>query len=255
MQAEELKVIVTGAASGLGRHYALSLCRWGADVAAGDVEVAGLASLAEEAVGAPGLLCTRRLDVRESASCRGFVDWAADAMGGLNALVNNAGILRDGLLVKRERKTGRVLRLSEEDFQAVLDVNLVGATRMAQEVAVRMLETETRPGVIVNLSSIARHGNRGQSSYVAAKAALAANTVTWMRELAPHGIRVGCVAPGMVDTPMTRGMRTQARDALIDRTPVGRIGKPHDMWLAVRFVLECDYFNGRTIDVDGGLSM
>ena len=148
MQAEELKVIVTGAASGLGRHYALSLCRWGADVAAGDVEVAGLASLAEEAVGAPGLLCTRRLDVRESASCRGFVDWAADAMGGLNALVNIAGILRDGLLVKRERKTGRVLRLSEEDFQAVLDVNLVGATRMAQEVAVRMLEP-TRGGCLL----------------------------------------------------------------------------------------------------------
>jgi 3-oxoacyl-[acyl-carrier protein] reductase len=109
--------------------------------------------------------------------------------------------------------------------------------------------------VVVNMSSVARYGNRGQSNYSAAKAALAANTVTWAREFASFGVRVGAVAPGMIETPMTQGMNQKARDALVAAIPVGRIGVPDDIWLAVRFILECDYFNGRCIDVDGGLSM
>jgi 3-oxoacyl-[acyl-carrier protein] reductase len=105
------------------------------------------------------------------------------------------------------------------------------------------------------MASIARHGNRGQSNYVSAKAALAANTVTWAREFAAFGIRVGAVAPGMIETPMTQGMNQKARDALVANIPVGRIGLPEDIWLAVKFVLECDYFSGVTIDVHGGLVM
>ena len=176
-------------------------------------------------------------------------------MGGLNGLVNNAGILRDGLLVKKDRNTGAIIKLSDEQWDAVIGVNLSGATFMVREVAAKMAEEGHRPGVIVNMSSIARHGNRGQSNYVAAKASLAANTVTWAREFAPFGIRVGAIAPGMVETPMTQGMHQKARDALVAAIPVGRIGLPEDIWLAVRFVMECDYFNARTIDVDGGLSM
>jgi 3-oxoacyl-[acyl-carrier protein] reductase len=118
-----------------------------------------------------------------------------------------------------------------------------------------MAESEQRPGVIVNLSSISRFGNRGQSAYVAAKAALAANTVTWARELATFGIRVGAVAPGMIETPMTQGMNQKARDTLVAAVPCARIGLPEDIWLAVKFVLECDYFNGCTVDVNGGLTM
>jgi 3-oxoacyl-[acyl-carrier protein] reductase len=186
---------------------------------------------------------------------RAFVGWAAGAMGGLNALVNNAGILRDGLLVKKDRATGEVTTLPEADWDAVIAVNLTGATRMAREAVAHMVRAGTRPGVIVNLSSVARHGNRGQSSYVAAKAALAANTVTWAREFAPFGIRVGAIAPGMIETPMTRGMHQKAREALVAAVPVGRIGEPEDVWKAVRFVFECDYFDGRTVDVDGGLAM
>jgi 3-oxoacyl-[acyl-carrier protein] reductase len=119
----------------------------------------------------------------------------------------------------------------------------------------KMVETGSRPGVVVNMSSIARHGNRGQSNYVAAKASLAANTVTWAREFAAFGVRVTAVAPGMIDTPMTRGMNAKAREALVSAIPVGRIGEPEDIWMAVRFCIECDYFNGRTVDVDGGLTM
>jgi 3-oxoacyl-[acyl-carrier protein] reductase len=176
-------------------------------------------------------------------------------MGGLNSLINNAGILRDGLLVKRDRATGQVSVLSREQWDAVIAVNLTGATLLTRETVRKMVETDTRPGVVVNMASIARHGNRGQSNYVAAKAALAANTATWAREFAPFGIRVGAVAPGMIDTPMTRSMNPKAREALVAAIPVGRIGVPEDVWLAVKFVLECDYFDGRTLDIDGGLSM
>lgn len=248
MELKDLKVIVTGGAQGMGAHFARRLAEAGAQVAAGDVNEAGLADL-------PQGVHRRRLDVTSADDVRSFVGWAAQAMGGLNALVNNAGIIRDGLLVKKDRTTGEVTTLPEADWDAVIGVNLTGATRMAREVVTHMVRAGARPGVVVNLSSVARHGNRGQSNYVAAKAALAANTVTWAREFAPFGIRVAAIAPGMIETPMTRGMHQKARDALVAAVPVGRIGEPEDIWKALRFVFECDYFDGRTVDVDGGLVM
>jgi 3-oxoacyl-[acyl-carrier protein] reductase len=255
MQLSQLKIIVTGAAQGMGAHFARRLAEAGAQVAAGDVKEAELAQLAESAKGLPGKIHTKKLDVSNEGECGSFVEWAHGAMGGLNGLVNNAGILRDGLLVKKDRTTGAITKLTKEQWDAVIGVNLTGATFMVRETVANMVATEQKPGVIVNMSSVARHGNRGQSNYSAAKAALAANTVTWSREFAPFGIRVGAVAPGMVETPMTQGMNQKARDTLVAAIPVGRIGLPEDLWLAVKFVLECDYFNGRTIDVDGGMSM
>lgn len=255
MKLEDLKIVVSGGAQGMGRHFAVRLAEAGAQVAVGDVNEVGLAETLEAGKGLRGKIHARRLNVADEAEVAEFVAWAHGAMGGLNGLVNNAGILRDGLLVKKDRDTGAVKKLTKEQWDAVIGVNLTGATLLARDVVVKMVETGTRPGVIVNISSIARHGNRGQSNYTAAKAALAANTVTWSREFAPFGIRVGAVAPGMIETPMTQGMNQKARDALVANIPVGRIGVPEDIWVAVKFVLECDYFDGRTIDVDGGLSM
>ena len=255
MKLSDLKIIITGAAQGMGAHFAQRLAEAGAQVAAGDIKEDGLAALAEQTRSLPGKVHTRRLDVSSEDDIGAFVEWAHGAMGGLNGLINNAGILRDGLLVKKDRTTGQIAKLSREQWQAVIDVNLTGASLMVRDVAAKMAETDQRPGVIVNMSSIARHGNRGQSNYSAAKAALAANTVTWSKEFAPFGIRVGAVAPGMIETPMTQGMNQKARDTLVANIPVGRIGLPEDIWVAVKFVLECDYFNGRTIDVDGGLAM
>ena len=146
-------------------------------------------------------------------------------------------------------------KLSKEQWDAVIAVNLTGATLLARDTVAKMVSTGSKPGVVVNMSSVARHGNRGQSNYSAAKAALATNSKTWSLEWAPFGIRCAAVAPGMVETPMTQGMNQKARDALVAAIPVGRIGNTEDLWLAVKFVLECDYFNGRTIDVDGGLAM
>jgi 3-oxoacyl-[acyl-carrier protein] reductase len=254
MQLSSLKIIVTGGAQGMGAHFARRLVEAGAQVAVGDVKEDGLAALAQSVAG-PGKLHTRKLDVSNEPDIGAFVDWAAEEMGGLNSLINNAGILRDGLLVKKDRTTGQVTKLTREQWDAVIGVNLTGATLMVRDAVAKMVATDQRPGVIVNMSSIARHGNRGQSNYVSAKAALAANTVTWAREFAPFGIRVGTIAPGMVETPMTQGMNQKARDALVAAIPVGRIGLPEDLWVAVKFVIECDYFTGKTIDVDGGVSM
>jgi 3-oxoacyl-[acyl-carrier protein] reductase len=248
MELVDLRIIVTGGAQGMGAHFAARLLEGGAKVAVGDVNEARLAEL-------PQGIHRRRLDVASEEDVRSFVGWASSAMGGLNALVNNAGILRDGLLVKKDRSTGEVVTLSKADWDAVIAVNLTGATLVVREVVAAMVRAGARPGVVVNISSAARHGNRGQSNYVAAKASLAANTVTWAREFAPFGIRVGAVAPGMIETPMTQGMNQKARDALVAAVPVGRIGLPEDVWKAVRFVLECDYFDGRCVDVDGGLVM
>jgi 3-oxoacyl-[acyl-carrier protein] reductase len=261
MKLQDLKIIVSGGAQGMGRHFAVRLVEAGAQVAVGDVNEAGLAETAGLAKG-PGKLHTRRLDVSNEADVGAFVEWAHGAMGGLNALVNNAGILRDGLLVKKDRETGQVKTLSKEHWDAVIGVNLTGATLLARDVVAKMVATGAASGapggcrgVVVNMSSLARHGNRGQSNYSAAKAALAANTKTWALEWAPFGIRCGAIAPGMIETPMTQGMNQKARDALVAAIPVARVGVPEDIWLAVKFVLECDYFDGRTIDVDGGLSM
>ena len=248
MELVDLKIIVTGGARGMGAHFASRLAEAGAKVAVGDVDDEGLAAL-------PQGIARRRLDVSDEADCDAFVAWAHDRLGGLNGLVNNAGIIRDGLLVRRSRSTGEIQTLPTEQWRQVLAVNLDGPTFMTRAVARTMLEHEARPGIVVNISSISRHGNRGQSNYVAAKAALAANTVTWAREFAPFGIRVGAIAPGMVETPMTQGMNQKARDALVASIPVGRIGLPEDIWRAVRFVIECEYFCGKTIDVDGGGSM
>lgn len=247
MNLNELKIIVTGGAQGMGAHFAKRLHEAGAKVAVGDVNETALAAL-------PDGIKRRKLDVSKEQDIVEFVDWANNELGGLNGLINNAGILRDGLLVKKDKTTGQVSKMSLENFNAVIGVNLTGATMMVREVVAKMVTTESKPGVIVNMSSIARHGNRGQSNYVSAKAALAANTVTWAREFAQFGIRVGAIAPGMIETPMTAGMNQKALSAFVEKIPVGRIGQPEDIWLAVKFILECDYLNGQTIDVDGGMS-
>ncbi|MGB5268563.1 MAG: SDR family oxidoreductase [Polyangiales bacterium] len=247
MELDKLKVIITGGASGLGEHFAKRLLAAGAQVAVGDVNEEGLAALPEG-------IHRRRLNVAEQDEIASFVPWAAKQMGGLNALINNAGIIRDGLWVGKSRSTGEIRRMSRQDWDLVIAINLTGAALMVQEVVAHMIAHD-EPGVIVNISSIARHGNRGQTNYVAAKAALAANTRTWMKEFAPYAIRVGAVAPGATETSMTANMNQKALDMIKASVPLGRMGQPEDIWRAVKFIFECDYFTGETIDVHGGAGL
>ncbi len=250
MNVSDIKAIVTGAASGIGRRFGLELARAGAGVLGVDVDADGLNSLAREAQGVPGRLLTARIDVTREDEVKAGVEDAVARLGGLDTLINCAGILRDGLLVAREEEWVR--KLPTAQWKAVVDTNLTGPFLMAREVAASLLRRGVRPGLIVNVSSVTREGNPGQSNYAASKAGLDALTRTWALELAPHGIRVAGIAPGLTDTPMLAAMSAEHRERMLGHVPLGRAGTTEEIWLALEFIVRCDYFTGRVIDVDGG---
>jgi len=250
MRLEEVRAIVTGAASGLGRHFTLALAGAGARVAAGDINELALESLAVESAGWPGGVLALKLDVAQEASVTGFIKRAAEELGGANVLVNNAGILRDGLLAKDE--DGWVKKLPFASWKQVMDVNLTGAYLMTREFAADVLKRGIKQSLVVNISSISRTGNPGQSNYAASKAGLDACTRTWALELAPYGIRVGGIAPGLVETPILRQISEEQLASLTASIPLKRVGTPEEIWLALKFIIEGDYFTSRVIEVDGG---
>ena len=220
---------------------------------AGDTNAAGLRKLASDAADLPGQLSVAKLDITDEASVQEFVATAAERMEGLNVLINSAGIARDGLLLSTDG--GEIKTLPLAQWRKVLDVNLTGQFLMARELAAHVVRSGTTDAVIVNLSSIARAGNPGQSNYAASKAGLDACTRTWALELARHGIRVGGVAPGVTETGFLEGFSEEALARLRAGIPLGRLGRPEEIWRAVRFILEDDFFTGRTVEVDGGAAM
>ena len=172
---------------------------------------------------------------------------------GMDGLINNAGILRDGLLLKF--KDGELQsKMSLQQFQSVIDVNLTGVFLCGREAAASMVK-RGRKGVIINMSSVARSGNMGQTNYAAAKAGVVAMTVTWARELGRYGIRVGAIAPGVIRTAMTDAMKPEARDRLEKMKPVGRLGEASEIAHTARYIFENDFFTGRVVEIDGGISM
>ena len=252
MNLADVRAMVTGAASGLGQHFALELLRAGASVAAGDIEVKGLERLSEVATQSDARFWSSRLDVSQEASVTAFVKEAVQQFDGINVLINNAGILRDGLLAHKDGDW--IKKLPTAQWKQVLDVNLSGPYLVTREVIADALARGRAPVVVVNISSISHDGNPGQSNYSASKAGLDACTRTWALELAEYGVRVGGVAPGVVDTPMLKHISEEALKTLVDDIPIGRIGKPEEIWLAVKFIIECEFFTGRVIEVDGGAS-
>jgi 3-oxoacyl-[acyl-carrier protein] reductase len=188
----------------------------------------------------------------EAEVCAAMTRVAAD-FGRLDGLVNNAGVLRDALLVKV--KDGAVVgRMSMEQWNAVIAVNLSGVFLCAREAAARMIELGNG-GVIVNISSISRVGNAGQSNYSAAKAGVESMGVVWAKELARYGIRVGAVAPGFTHTEILASMRPEMLDKLTAPVPLKRLGRPEEIAHAVLFIFENDFFTGRCLEVDGGLRL
>jgi 3-oxoacyl-[acyl-carrier protein] reductase len=139
-----------------------------------------------------------------------------------------------------------------KNLQAVIDVDLTGPFLCAREFAKSCIETNTRPAVIVGISSISRAGNMGQSNYSAAKAGLVADTKLWSGELSRYGIRTGAIAPGFIRTPILEGMRPEVLEAMVKPIPVGRVGEPGEIYLGLKFIIECDFFNGKCLDIDGG---
>ncbi len=252
MQIAGARILITGAGRGLGRTFALDLARAGARVGACDVAPDGLAELRELA-GAEGLdVWTQTADVAGEASVEAlFAAFVAHA-GGIDAVVNNAGLNRDGFLVRK--KGDEVEKLSLAKWQAVIDVDLTGVFLCSREAAWHMVKQGTG-GVIVSISSLSWLGNLGQTNYSAAKAGVVGMTRTWGMELARYGIRAVAIAPGLTATEMAQAMPEEARKALTDAIPLRRMGEPAEIALAVRFALENDFVNGRVIPVDGGLRL
>lgn len=246
-------VVITGAARGIGRALAEDFAAAGTDLALVDLKVADLSDTLA-ACNSKGVVARAYAgSVASEADASKIFDSIVTDFKRLDGLVNNAGIVRDALLVKV--KDGAVVgKMSLEQWSAVIDVNLTGVFLCAREAAERMIKLGNG-GVIVNISSISRAGNAGQSNYTAAKAGVAAMTVVWAKELARYGIRVGAIAPGFTRTNILDAMRPEMLQKMVAPVPLQRLGKVAEIAHAARFIFENDYYTGRTLELDGGLRL
>ena len=246
--------LVTGALGGLGTAISQALAKEGYKVVAAyhpefDKKEEWLAE--QEAAGFKDFVLVPG-DVSDYESAKAMIAEAEAKAGPIDILVNNAGILRDGLLLKI--KDGEISKMSLAQWQAVIDVNLTGVFLCTREVAAKMVELKSE-GAIINISSISRAGNMGQTNYSAAKAGVASATVVWAKELARYGIRVAGVAPGFIETEMVASMKPEALDKMTSGIPLKRMGKPAEIAHSVAYIFENDYYTGRILELDGGLRL
>lgn len=245
--------VVTGGAQGLGKAIGLQLAARGARVALVDVNEEALNKAVIECQPGGAEVKAYIADVADEQQVIDLFSSIENDLGSITGLVNNAGILRDGLMVKA--KDRRVIeRLSLAQWQAVIDVNLTGVFLCGREAATKMIESGTE-GAIINISSVSRAGNAGQSNYSAAKAGVAALTVTWAQELARFGIRAAAIAPGVFETDMVAAMKPEAHDRLLSAIPMRRTGQLDELADAVTYIFENNYFSGRVLELDGGLRL
>jgi 3-oxoacyl-[acyl-carrier protein] reductase len=244
-------VAITGAAQGIGRALALEFATAGSDLALIDLSLERLEETCHLARAEGVTARAYAANVADEAAVESTAERIVEDFGRFDGMINNAGILHDALLVKV--KDGQVVgRMSLEQWRAVIDVNLTGVFLCGRAAATRMVKLG-HGGVIVNISSISRHGNAGQSNYSAAKAGVAALTEVWSKELARHQIRTGTIAPGFVRTDILSTMRPEVLTKLLAPVPLQRLGEPAEIAAAARFIFENDFFSGRCIDLDGGL--
>jgi 3-oxoacyl-[acyl-carrier protein] reductase len=238
--------LVTGASRGIGQAIALEL-------GAAGVLVAGTATTAEGAASIDAALAAAgvqgfglALDVTQTDALQGALDAVAQKLGDVAILVNNAGITRDNLL----------LRMKDDEWDAVMGTNLRAAFQLSKLVLRPMMKA--RWGRIINVTSVVGHsGNGGQANYAAAKAGLTGFTKSLAKEVGSRNITVNCVAPGFIDTDMTRGLADAQRDALLAQVPLGRFGQGREVAAAVAFLASegASYVTGSTIHVNGGMLM
>jgi 3-oxoacyl-[acyl-carrier protein] reductase len=251
MDLKNKTIVVTGAAQGIGRALSSAFAQAGSNLALIDLRLEQLEETCELArqmgVAARGYAA----NVAEEDAVEAAADRIVADFGRFDGLVNNAGILRDGLLIKM-RDGAVVDRLSLEHWRAVIDVNLTGVFLCGRAAAERMVKLGNG-GVIVNISSISRNGNAGQTNYSAAKAGVVAMAEVWAKELARYGIRTGSIAPGFVRTDILSSMKPEVLERVIAPVPLKRLGDPAEIAQAARFIFENEFFTGRCIDLDGGL--
>ena len=251
MNTGQSVIAITGAAGGLGAAMARRFAEQGARLALLDFRPEMLEELAAGLNTDPQNLLLLPCDVSKEADVDAAFEKIAEHFGGLDVLVNNAGITRDALTLKF-RDGELVSRMSLEDWQAVIDVNLTGVFLCGRSAAEKMIRGG-RGGLIINISSISRAGNMGQINYSATKAGVAAMTVTWSKEFARYSIRVNTISPGFIGTEMVRAMKPEALAKIASMIPAGRIGEPDEIAHAAQFLVENDFVNGRNIEVDGAL--
>ena len=246
-------VVVTGGARGIGKAIAAAFAGRGARIALLDLNADDLATARDELAARGAAVSAHTLNVaKEDEVIRAFDDVVA-THGRLDVLVNNAGIIRDAMLVKV--KDGAVVsKMSLAQWQAVIDVNLTGVFLCGREAAERMVGLG-HGGVIINIASISKAGNAGQSNYSAAKSGVTAMTVTWAKELARFGIRAAAIAPGFIRTDLLANMPPEMLDKVTAPVPLKRLGLPEEVAHTAVYIAENDFFTGRTVEVDGGLRL
>ncbi|RKY41949.1 MAG: 3-oxoacyl-ACP reductase [Candidatus Makaraimicrobium thalassicum] len=247
MKLENKVAMITGAARGIGKHIAMLFAGEGADLAICDVNEGTLDATKAEIESAGGRkVLTGKIDVTSTREVEDFVKKILDNFGSLDILVNNAGITRDNI----------VLRMSEQEWDAVLDVNLKGAFNCIKAVARPMMKS--RSGRIVNMASIiGLMGNAGQANYSASKGGLIALTKSVAKELGSRNINVNAIAPGFIQTDMTDKLTDEAKQKLLGVIPLGRMGNTQDVAKLALFLASDDsaYITGQVVQVDGGMVM
>jgi 3-oxoacyl-[acyl-carrier protein] reductase len=238
--------LVTGASRGIGRAIALELARGGATVVGTATTEQGASEIGRALADAGVQGAGRVLDVRDATQCDALLDALPAEFGDVAILVNNAGITRDNL----------ALRMKDAEWDDVVDINLKSVFRLSRGVMRGMMKA--RWGRIVNITSVVgASGNAGQANYAAAKAGVVGLTKSLARELGSRGITVNCVAPGFIDTDMTRALAPAQRDALLGQIPLGRLGEPADIAAAVAYLASpaAGYVTGCVLHVNGGMYM
>ena len=246
-------VIITGAAAGIGRATARRFATEGASVAGWDVSPKAAHAFQEEMKQAGGEAIFQVVNVADAASIEKATSEIVTRWNRIDVLVNNAGIVRDALLVK-VNGAGPVPSLQESSWDEVIDVNLKGVFLATRSVVPHMIRSGG--GVVLSAASVVGlQGNFGQTNYVASKAGVIGMTRTWARELGKYNIRVNAVAPGFIGTDMVRSMPPEILDKMVQRTPMGRLGNPEDIanayaWLASD---EASFIHGTVLSIDGGV--
>ena len=253
MDLKEKNIVVTGGGQGLGLAMALEFAKAGANLSLIDINEAPLKEAVSQCqalgVKATSYIC----NVSKEDEVIAVFDEIEKDHELIHGLINNAGILRDGLLIKV--KDGEIQkRMSLGEWQAVIDVNLTGVFLCGREAATKMIENQV-PGCIINISSISKSGNAGQTNYSAAKAGVSAMATVWAKELARYGIRSAAIAPGFIATEMVAGMKPEALEKMSSGIPLKRLGEPSEVAHAARFIMENDYLSGRVVELDAALRL
>ena len=246
MELQNKVALVTGGAQGIGKTISEELVRNGAHVVLGDVNLEGAQATAEAINNNGGSASAVKIDVSNPAEVKQVFDSIMKDKKPVDILINNAGITRDGLMI----------RMKELDWDSVLNINLKGTFLCSQQAAKQMMKQKS--GVIVNIASIVGvMGNFGQANYSASKAGVIGLTKTLAREVASRGIRVNAVAPGFIDTEMTRVLDESVRQSLIEQIPLAKLGLPEDVARCVAFLVSdrSSYITGQVINVNGGMLM